>query len=90
MSKPMNLRHLPKTLLLVLAPLIMPRNPDPPSFYAKILPLGASIVWGVGPNNGNGFRKPLVDGLRQEGWKVNVVGSQNHGIMVDSFGHRQQ
>jgi hypothetical protein len=65
-------------------PLITPSNPNPPSFYARILPLGASIVWGVGSSNGNGFRKPLRDGLRQEGWKVNMVGSQNHGPMVDS------
>jgi hypothetical protein len=26
-----------------------------PSFYARILPLGASIVWGVGSSTGNGY-----------------------------------
>lgn len=25
-----------------------------PTFYARILPLGASIVWGTGSSNGNG------------------------------------
>ncbi len=60
-------------------------DPEPPSFYARILPLGASIVWGVGSSNGNGFRKPLRDRLRQAGWEhVNIVGSQNNGNMVDS------
>lgn len=30
------------------------------------------------------FRKPLRDALRQASWKVNMVGSQNNGDMVDS------
>lgn len=31
-------------------------EPEPtPSFYARILPLGASIVWGVGSSTGNGY-----------------------------------
>ncbi|KAK4220604.1 SGNH hydrolase-type esterase domain-containing protein [Podospora fimiseda] len=65
-----------------------PTRPDKaPSFYARILPLGASIVtgWGSTPHpNGHGFRKPLRDALRQDGWKVNMVGSRNIGPMVDN------
>ncbi|KAK4222286.1 SGNH hydrolase-type esterase domain-containing protein [Podospora fimiseda] len=67
---------------------ITPTNPNnAPSFYARILPLGASIVtgWGSTPHpNGYGFRKPLRDSLRQDGWKVNMVGSRNIGPMVDN------
>ncbi len=62
-----------------------PESTKPPSFYARILPLGASIVWGVGSSDGNGFRKPLRDRLRQDGWEhVNMVGSQNSGPMIDN------
>lgn len=57
---------------------------DAPDFYARILPLGASIVWGVGSSNGNGFRKPLRDALRQAGFKVNMVGSKNNGKFKDN------
>ncbi|KAL1864953.1 hypothetical protein VTK73DRAFT_5582 [Phialemonium thermophilum] len=60
---------------------------DPPptqDHFLRILPLGASIVWGVGSSSGNGFRKPLRDALRQAGWDVNMVGSQNHGDMIDN------
>ncbi|RMZ77642.1 hypothetical protein DV738_g4290, partial [Chaetothyriales sp. CBS 135597] len=32
----------------------------------------------------NGFRKPLRDALRQEGWKVNMVGSKKNGDMMDN------
>ena len=80
-------------------------NPSAGDFYLRVLPLGASIVWGIGSTTGNGFvflagrgnlgfssnvgimtsfRKPLRDALRQAGWDVNMVGSQNHGDMVDS------
>ncbi|KAF5660854.1 integrin alpha n-terminal [Fusarium heterosporum] len=49
----------------------------------RILPLGASIVSGVGSSTGNGFRKPLRDQLRYKGWNVNMVGSKQNGDMVD-------
>jgi hypothetical protein len=51
--------------------------PDPPE-WLRILPLGASIVRGSGPNAAqtDGFRKALQDRLREDGYKVNMVGSQ--------------
>ncbi|KAK7414551.1 hypothetical protein QQX98_006578 [Neonectria punicea] len=49
----------------------------------RILALGASITWGVGSSNGNGFRKPLRDALRYDGWEVNMVGSRRGGTMID-------
>ncbi|KAL2064102.1 hypothetical protein VTL71DRAFT_4596 [Oculimacula yallundae] len=49
----------------------------------RIMPLGASIVTGVGSSSGNGFRKPLRDQLRFKGWAVNMVGSKMNGNMAD-------
>ncbi|KAM0433675.1 hypothetical protein ACHAQK_009109 [Fusarium lateritium] len=49
----------------------------------RILPLGASIVSGVGSSTGNGFRKPLRDQLRYKGWEVNYVGSKQNGDMTN-------
>ncbi|KAK0761499.1 hypothetical protein N5P37_006451, partial [Trichoderma harzianum] len=48
-------------------------------FYLRIMPLGASITAGVGTDPQNGYRKPLRDQLRWEGWPVNMVGSQSNG-----------
>ncbi|PCD42871.1 hypothetical protein AU210_005395 [Fusarium oxysporum f. sp. radicis-cucumerinum] len=36
----------------------------------RIMPLGASIVSGVGSSTGNGFRKPLRDQLRYKGVRI--------------------
>ncbi|KAK9413786.1 putative SGNH hydrolase-type esterase domain-containing protein [Seiridium unicorne] len=55
-----------------------------PDFYARILPLGASITLGLRSSTGNGYRKPLRDGLRKEGWEVNMVGSKRNGNMNDN------
>lgn len=52
-------------------------------FYLRILPLGASITWGTGSTTGNGYRKPLRDQLRFDGWNVNMVGSRAGGSMND-------
>ncbi|KAL2820693.1 SGNH hydrolase-type esterase domain-containing protein [Aspergillus granulosus] len=49
----------------------------------RILPLGASITYGVHSSDGNGYRRPLRDQLRSDGWEVNMVGSQSHGNMRD-------
>lgn len=46
------------------------------NFYLRIMPLGASITKGdqASPGvNGNGYRKPLRDQLRFDGWQVNMV-----------------
>ncbi|OBT92656.2 hypothetical protein VE01_09799 [Pseudogymnoascus verrucosus] len=56
------------------------------SFYLRILPLGASITFGVdatNPNTGNGYRKFLRDQLRYDGWQVNMVGTLSSGTMRD-------
>jgi hypothetical protein len=53
----------------------------------RILPLGASIVYGYGSSDQNGFRKKLRDQLRYKGWEVNMVGSKRNGDMVDNVGH---
>ncbi|PKK43057.1 hypothetical protein CI102_13335 [Trichoderma harzianum] len=58
--------------------------PTPDDFYLRILPLGASIVWGYRSSDNNGFRKRLRDTLRQDGWKVNMVGSLHNGDMIDN------
>ncbi|KAG2421959.1 hypothetical protein HFD88_005935 [Aspergillus terreus] len=50
----------------------------------RILPLGASITWGYLSSTGNGYRKPLRDKLRFEGWEVDMVGSKSNGDMVDN------
>ncbi|KAL4747888.1 hypothetical protein BDW72DRAFT_196314 [Aspergillus terricola var. indicus] len=47
----------------------------------RILPLGA---WGFLSSTGNGYRKPLRDKLRFEGWEVDMVGSRDNGIMKDN------
>ncbi|ETS78505.1 hypothetical protein PFICI_10567 [Pestalotiopsis fici W106-1] len=50
----------------------------------RILPLGASIVYGYASSDNNGFRKKLRDQLRYRGWEVNMVGSKRNGDMVDN------
>ncbi|KAM0257394.1 hypothetical protein ACHAPA_011776 [Fusarium lateritium] len=46
--------------------------------------LGASIVFGVGSSDGNGFRKLLRDQLRFSGYNVDMVGTKNGGTMKDN------
>ncbi|KAF5856297.1 hypothetical protein ETB97_007533 [Aspergillus alliaceus] len=50
----------------------------------RILPLGASITWGVNSATGNGYRKPLRDQLTSAGWEVDMVGTKHHGSMKDN------
>jgi len=50
----------------------------------RIMPLGASITYGQGSSDGNGYRGPLRDQLVGAGNIVNMVGSRPHGVMVDS------
>ncbi|KAK4445290.1 hypothetical protein QBC34DRAFT_441859 [Podospora aff. communis PSN243] len=64
-----------------------------PDFHLRILPLGASIMWGFKSTHNNGFRKYLRDSLRQSGYKVNMVGSRQNGDMKDrdvegTIGHK--
>ena len=57
--------------------------------YLRILPLGASITQGVASSSGNGYRKPLRDQLRSQGWKVNMVGTKRDGTMVDNVSFKR-
>jgi hypothetical protein len=50
----------------------------------RILPLGASITWGLLSASGNGYRKPLRDALRFDGWEVDMVGTKANGDMLDN------
>ncbi|KAJ5081566.1 hypothetical protein NUU61_009830 [Penicillium alfredii] len=50
----------------------------------RILPLGASLTWGYLSDTGNGYRKPLRDQLRYDGYEVDMVGSKNNGNMKDN------
>ncbi|CAG8097452.1 unnamed protein product [Penicillium olsonii] len=50
----------------------------------RILPLGASLTWGLYSESQNGYRKFIRDALRFDGWEVDMVGSINHGTMTDN------
>lgn len=54
------------------------------AFPLRVLPLGASITFGVQSSDGNGYRKALRDQLRFEGWEVNMVGNEQNGTMQDN------
>ena len=50
----------------------------------RIMPLGASITYGQASSEGNGYRADLRDRLTGDGIVVNMVGSRQHGTMLDS------
>jgi lysophospholipase L1-like esterase len=50
----------------------------------RILCLGASITWGVGSTDGNGYRKDLRDILTADGSSVRYVGTQTSGNMENN------
>ncbi|KAI9368463.1 SGNH hydrolase-type esterase domain-containing protein [Aspergillus egyptiacus] len=50
----------------------------------RILPLGASITWGMHSSDSNGYREFLRDQLREEGWEVDMIGSLSIGSMQDN------
>lgn len=45
----------------------------------RIMPVGASVTFGVGSTTGNSYRKDLRDALVQAGHTVTMVGQQRHG-----------
>jgi hypothetical protein len=51
----------------------------------KILPLGASIVYGTDSSDGNGFRLHLKELLEQGGNNVTYVGTIRHGNMTNNL-----
>ena len=54
-----------------------------PDIELRVLPLGASIVAGVGSSDGNGFRAHLRDALAD--MKVEFVGTLRSGSMADNY-----
>ncbi|OTB16454.1 carbohydrate esterase family 3 protein [Daldinia sp. EC12] len=50
----------------------------------RIMPLGASITYGFGSSDKNGYRKDLRDKLEANGNKVNMVGDNPSGSMKDN------
>ncbi len=52
--------------------------------WLRILPLGASITYGLTSSDGNGYRKFLRDQIVDYGNPVNMVGSRRNGTMEDN------
>lgn len=50
----------------------------------RIMPLGASITFGLRSFDGNGYRKYLRDQLRYDGFQVDMVGLNPNGTMKDN------
>ena len=50
----------------------------------RIMPLGASITWGQGSSDGDGYRGVLRNQLTGAGNVVNMVGSRRSGAMRDN------
>ncbi|ORY59592.1 SGNH hydrolase-type esterase domain-containing protein [Pseudomassariella vexata] len=61
-----------------------PRAPFAGGIPLRIMPLGASITFGVASSDGNGYRKTLRDGIVAQGNQVNFVGSHPNGTMEDN------
>ncbi|KAJ6479448.1 lipolytic enzyme [Mycena vitilis] len=49
----------------------------------RIMPLGASITFGTGSTDGNGYRADLYNLLAADGNTLNMVGSQHGGTFQD-------
>jgi hypothetical protein len=56
----------------------------PNDLVLRILPLGASIVYGTDSSDGNGFREDLRQQLIANGASVNMVGEVQSGTMIDN------
>jgi hypothetical protein len=56
----------------------------PNDLVLRILPLGASIVYGQDSSDGNGFREDLRKLLIANGASVNYVGELQSGTMLDN------
>ncbi|KAK0643781.1 GDSL-like Lipase/Acylhydrolase [Cercophora newfieldiana] len=50
----------------------------------RILPVGASVTFGVGSTTGNSYRKDLRDTLTAAGHQVNFVGRNRNGNFADN------
>lgn len=58
--------------------------PQHQRFTLRILPLGASITWGQGSSDGNGYREHLRGLLEQRGTIADMVGTVHSGKMPDN------
>ena len=54
------------------------------NFPLRILPLGASITYGQGSDDGNGYRNYIRGLLEQRDTVVDMVGNVNAGLMRDN------
>ncbi|MCJ1262337.1 hypothetical protein MMC22_002207 [Lobaria immixta] len=54
-----------------------------PGIELRIMPLGASITYGTGSSDGNGYRLPLAEKLA--GTKLRFIGSVQSGDMSDNY-----
>ncbi|TGJ80218.1 hypothetical protein E0Z10_g8531 [Xylaria hypoxylon] len=52
--------------------------------WLRVMPLGASITYGLTSHDGNGYRKYLRDMIVDYGNDVNMVGSRRNGSMEDN------
>ncbi|KAI0402255.1 carbohydrate esterase family 3 protein [Xylaria palmicola] len=52
--------------------------------WLRIMPLGASITYGLTSSDGNGYRQYLRDKIVNYGNDVNMVGSRRNGTMEDN------
>jgi lysophospholipase L1-like esterase len=55
-----------------------------PKTMLRILPLGASITWGWGSTDNNGYRSELGKQLLTSTYSVHFVGTQHSGSMVNN------
>lgn len=62
--------------------------PQDLNFPLRILPLGASITYGQGSKDGNGYREYLRKLLQRRGAAVDMVGTVHAGKMVDNVSFR--
>ena len=70
-------------------PKVEPRDDDPrlalvSGLPLRIMPLGASITFGIRSSNGNGYRQDLRKKITAFGNPVNMVGSHPNGTMKDN------
>ncbi|RYP70963.1 hypothetical protein DL769_004796 [Monosporascus sp. CRB-8-3] len=77
----------PLRAVVCVAPLAQGWSLEPrsnqPDIPLRISPLGASVTWGTGSTDGNGYRGPLRASLVGAGYTVNMVGFTSSGTMKD-------
>ncbi|RYP72482.1 hypothetical protein DL770_007959 [Monosporascus sp. CRB-9-2] len=62
----------------------MERRSNQMDIPLRVSPLGASVTWGTGSTDGNGYRGPLRASLVDVGYTVNMVGFTSNGQMKDN------